>query len=232
MSSGGSAIRGSSVGAGPMGEQYRGFKSERVERHYYCINGHTQSPQFAAHVDPAEIPDMIDCPNCGLPAGQDKKNPPEILKHEPYKTHLAYVKERRTSDEAKALLDEALSSIKDRRAKLAEAAKKQLKEEAARTAAAKALAAKMAAEKAKAAKAVKPVNPVKPAKAVKAVAKKAAKPVAKKPVAKKPVAKKPAAKKSAPAKVVRKAAKAAPKAKATAKKTVVKKSASKVAKKK
>lgn len=227
MSSGGSAIRGSRVGAGPMGEQYRGFKSERVERHYYCINGHTQSPQFAAHVDPAEIPDMIDCPNCGLPAGQDKKNPPEILKHEPYKTHLAYVKERRTSDEAKALLDEALSSIKDRRAKLAEAAKKQLKEEAARTAAAKALAAKMAAEKAKAAKAVKPVKPVKPAKAVKAVAKKAAK-----PVAKKPVARKPAAKKSAPAKVVRKAAKAAPKAKATAKKTVVKKSASKVAKKK
>jgi hypothetical protein len=210
-----------------MGEQYRGFKSERVERHYYCINGHTQSPQFAAHVDPAEIPDMIDCPNCGLPAGQDKKNPPEILKHEPYKTHLAYVKERRTSDEAKALLDEALSSIKDRRAKLAEAAKKQLKEEAARTAAAKALAAKMAAEKAKAAKAVKPVKPVKPAKVVKAVAKKAAK-----PIAKKPVAKKPASKKSAPAKVVRKAAKAAPKAKATAKKIVVKKSASKVAKKK
>ena len=227
MSSGGSAIRGSRVGAGPMGEQYRGFKSERVERHYYCINGHTQSPQFAAHVDPAEIPDMIDCPNCGLPAGQDKKNPPEILKHEPYKTHLAYVKERRTSDEAKALLDEALSSIKDRRAKLAEAAKKQLKEEAARTAAAKAMAAKMAAEKAKAAKAVKPVKPVKPAKVVKAVAKKPAK-----PIAKKPAAKKPAAKKSAPAKVVRKTAKAAPKAKATAKKTVAKKSASKVAKKK
>jgi len=227
LSSGGSAIRGSRVGAGPMGEQYRGFKSERVERHYYCINGHTQSPQFAAHVDPAEIPDMIDCPNCGLPAGQDKKNPPEILKHEPYKTHLAYVKERRTSDEAKALLDEALSSIKERRAKLAEAAKKQLKEEAARTAAAKALAAKMAAEKAKAAKAVKPIKPVKPAKAVKAVAKKAAKPVAKKPIAKKPVAKK-----SAPAKVVRKTAKTAPKAKVTAKKTVAKKSASRVAKKK
>jgi hypothetical protein len=204
-----------------MGEQYRGFKSERVERHYFCINGHTQSPQFAAHVDPAEIPDMIDCPNCGLPAGQDKKNPPEILKHEPYKTHLAYVKERRTSDEAKALLDEALSSIKDRRAKLAEAAKKQLKEEAARTAAAKAQAVKIAAEKAKAAKAVKPVKPLKPSKPLKTVVKKAAKPVAKKPVAKK----------SAPAKVVRKAAKAAPKAKAASKKTGTKKAASKVVKK-
>lgn len=221
MATGGSAIRGSRVGAGPMGEQYRGFKSERIERHYYCVNGHTQSPQFAAHVDPAEIPDMIDCPNCGLPAGQDKNNPPQILKHEPYKTHLAYVKERRTQDEAKALLDEALSSIKDRRAKLAEAAKKQLKEEAARTAAAKAQAVKMAAEKAKAAKAVKPVKPLKPTKPVKAVAKKTTKPVAKKPVAKK----------ATPAKVVKKSAKAAPKSKPAAKKVPAKKPVSKVTKK-
>jgi hypothetical protein len=205
-----------------MGEQYRGFKSERVERHYYCINGHTQSPQFAAHVDPAEIPDMIDCPNCGLPAGQDKKNPPQILKHEPYKTHLAYVKERRTQDEAKALLDEALSSIKERRAKLAEAAKKQLKEEAARTVAAKAQAVKIAAEKAKAAKAVKPIKPVKPAKPIKATAKKTTKPITKKPVTKK----------TASAKVARKTAKAATKSKPMAKKVAAKKSASKATKRK
>ena len=222
MSSGGSAIRGSRVGAGPMGEQYRGFKSERVERHYYCINGHTQSPQFAAHVDPAEIPDMIDCPNCGLPAGQDKKNPPQILKHEPYKTHLAYVKERRTLDEAKALLDEALSSIKERRAKLAEAAKKQLKEEAARTAAAKAQAVKIAAEKAKAAKAVKPVKPVKPSKPVAAAAKKTVKPLAKKAVTKK----------AAPSKTAKKVTKAAPKAKPATKKIAAKKPSAKVTKKK
>ena len=223
MGSGGSAIRGSRVGAGPMGEQYRGFKSERVERFYYCINGHTQNPQFAAHVDPSEIPDMIDCPNCGLPAGQDKKNPPQILKHEPYKTHLAYVKERRTSDEARALLDEALSSIKERRAKLAEAAKKQLKEEAARTAAAKAKAAKLAAEKAKAAKAVKPVAPSKPTKRAKV-----AKPVAKKET--KSASKKLVSKKS-PAKVVKKSAKAAPKPKPAAKKVVTKKATPKAKKK-
>ena len=210
------------MGAGPMGEQYRGFKSERVERHYYCINGHTQSPQFAAHVDPAEIPDMIDCPNCGLPAGQDKKNPPQILKHEPYKTHLAYVKERRTSDEAKALLDEALSSIKDRRAKLAEAAKKQVKEEAARTAAAKAQAIKIAAEKAKAAKAVKPVKPAKPVKTVKAVIKKTAK----------PVAKKAAVKKAKAATAVKKTAKVTSKSKPAVKKATAKKTVKKVAKKK
>ena len=211
MANGGSAIRGSRVGAGPMGEQYRGFKSERVQRSYYCINGHVQEPMFAAHIDPSEIPDMIDCPNCGMPAGQDKKNPPETAKHEPYKTHLAYVKERRTADEAKSLLDEALTSIRERRVKLAQEATKQAK-----LAAAKAAAAKVAAAKAAAAKAVKP-KPVK----------KIEKPVAKKPASKKspvkPVAKtkakstpKVAPKTKAAAKVTKKVskplAKAAPKA--------------------
>jgi hypothetical protein len=202
-----------------MGEQYRGFKSERVQRSYYCINGHVQEPMFAAHIDPAEIPDMIDCPNCGMPAGQDKKNPPEIAKHEPYKTHLAYVKERRTSDEAKSLLDEALSSIRERRVKLAQEATKQAK-----LAAAKAAAAKVAAAKAAAAKAVKP-KPVK--KVEKPVAKKplakAPKPAAKKAVAK-PVAKsktkavaKPASKLKSPAKPAKKVSK--PTAKVAAKKS-------------
>jgi len=219
LANGGSAIRGSRVGAGPMGEQYRGFKSERVQRSYYCINGHVQEPMFAAHIDPSEIPDMIDCPNCGMPAGQDKKNPPEIAKHEPYKTHLAYVKERRTSDEAKSLLDEALASIRERRVKLAQEATKQAK-----LAAAKAAAAKVAAAKAAAAKAVKP-KPVK--KAEKPVAKKplakAAKPTAKKAVAK-PAAKsktkavaKPASKLKSSAKPVKKASK--PTAKLSAKKS-------------
>ena len=219
MANGGSAIRGSRVGAGPMGEQYRGFKSERVQRSYYCINGHVQEPMFAAHIDPSEIPDMIDCPNCGMPAGQDKKNPPEIAKHEPYKTHLAYVKERRTSDEAKSLLDEALASIRERRVKLAQEASKQAK-----LAAAKAAAAKVAAAKAAAAKAIKP-KPVK--KVEKPVAKKplakAAKPSTKKAVAK-PAAKsktktaaKPASKLKSSAKPVKKASK--PTAKVAAKKS-------------
>jgi len=202
LANGGSAIRGSRVGAGPMGEQYRGFKSERVQRSYFCINGHVQEPMFAAHIDPAEIPDMIDCPNCGMPAGQDKKNPPEIAKHEPYKTHLAYVKERRTSDEAKALLDEALASIRERRVKLAQEATKQAK-----LAVARAAAAKVAAAKAAAAKAVKPVKPV--AKATKPAAKDAPKKAAPKAVVKK--AAKPATKVKA-----KPAAKAAPKSKAKA----------------
>jgi hypothetical protein len=214
LANGGSAIRGSRVGAGPMGEQYRGFKSERVQRSYYCINGHVQEPMFAAHIDAAEIPDMIDCPNCGMPAGQDKKNPPEIAKHEPYKTHLAYVKERRTSDEAKALLDEALASIRERRAKLAQEATKQAK-----LAVARAAAAKVAAAKAAAAKAVKPIKPAKPA--AKPVAKSTAKAAPKKAAAK------PTAKKAAkPVSKAKASAKTAPKSKLKASAT---KSKSKVA---
>jgi len=120
MAGAGSAIRGSRVGSGPMGEQDRGYKAERVTRHYYCINGHVQSPQFAATVELEEIPVELDCPNCGLPAGQDRDNPPQIAKHEPYKTHLAYVKERRTEKEAIELLEEAVESIRARRAAAAE----------------------------------------------------------------------------------------------------------------
>ena len=122
MSNGGSAIRGSRVGAGPMGEADRGYQAERVERNYYCSNGHATNRAFAANVDELEIPEQLDCPNCGLPAGQDKDNPPIIAKHEPYKTHLAYVKERRTDDEAKELLEEAVSAVRERRVRLAEAA--------------------------------------------------------------------------------------------------------------
>lgn len=122
MSSGGSAIRGSRVGAGPMGEADRGFQADRVEKNYFCSNGHETNRAFSANVDAAEIPEQLDCPNCGLPAGQDKANPPIIAKHEPYKTHLAYVKERRTDDEAKDLLEEAVNAVRERRVRLAEAA--------------------------------------------------------------------------------------------------------------
>ena len=69
------------------------------------------------------MPSEIDCPHCGLPAGLDKANPPLVAKIEPYKTHLAYVKERRTDDEAAEILDEALQAIRERRERAAAAAK-------------------------------------------------------------------------------------------------------------
>ena len=61
------------------------------------------------------IPESWDCPRCGLPASLDSDNPPPPPKIEPYKTHLAYVKERRTDKEAADILDEALQMLRDRR---------------------------------------------------------------------------------------------------------------------
>lgn len=127
MSSNGAAIRGSRVGAGPMGEQDNGFQADRVTLTFYCFNNHSFSPSFAATVAKEELPEELDCPHCGLPSGLDKDNPPQIAKHEPYKTHLAYVKERRTAQEAKDLLDEAVASVRDRRERLIAEAKAEAK---------------------------------------------------------------------------------------------------------
>ena len=51
----------------------------------------------------------------GCPAGQDQTTPPPATKVEPYKSHLAYVKERRSEEDGEALLNEALAKIADRR---------------------------------------------------------------------------------------------------------------------
>ncbi|MDE2409607.1 MAG: RNA polymerase-binding protein RbpA [Actinomycetales bacterium] len=122
MSTGGNAIRGSRIGAGPMGEADRGYKAERVTITYYCSNGHDHTLSYAASVEAEEIPEESFCPSCGIPAGQDKANPPVLAKHEPYKTHLAYVKERRTEEEAQTLLDEAVAAVREKRIAAAAAA--------------------------------------------------------------------------------------------------------------
>ncbi|MDG2497225.1 MAG: RNA polymerase-binding protein RbpA [Aquiluna sp.] len=123
MMSGSPSIRGARVGAGPMGEQDRGHQVEKIALSFYCSNGHVTHPLFAASVNEEDIPTEIDCPHCGLPSGTDKENPPVVAKIEPYKTHLAYVKERRTDDEAEQILAEALDSIRNKRQRAAEAAK-------------------------------------------------------------------------------------------------------------
>jgi rubredoxin len=110
--SGGSAIRGSRVGAGPMGEAERGDSAPRQRVAYFCANGHETRPTFA--VD-AQLPDSWDCPRCGLPASRDESNPPPPPRIEPYKTHLAYVKERRSDSEAAEILQEALQTLRDKR---------------------------------------------------------------------------------------------------------------------
>jgi hypothetical protein len=118
MATGSSAIRGSRVGAGPMGERDHGIHAERIEVHYWDALGNETVRYYAAGVPAEEIPDIVDCPTSGLPAGRDQQNPPEISRLEPYKTHLAYVKERRTDEEAEQLLEDALRQLRARRGRL------------------------------------------------------------------------------------------------------------------
>ncbi len=112
MASGGSAIRGSRVGSGPMGEQDRGYHAERIAVSYWDELGNETVRYFAANLPADEIPDIIDSPSSGLPAGRDRENPPAPPKTEPYKTHLAYVRERRNEEDGEAILAEALAKLR------------------------------------------------------------------------------------------------------------------------
>ena len=111
---GGNAIRGSRVGAGPMGETERGDTAPRRRVSYWCSNGHETAPSFAQEHG-SEVPELWDCPRCGYPAGQDRENPPVPPRNEPYKTHLAYVKERRSDEDGAAILETALAKHRSKR---------------------------------------------------------------------------------------------------------------------
>ncbi|HEY8112324.1 MAG TPA: RNA polymerase-binding protein RbpA [Actinomycetes bacterium] len=107
----GNAIRGSRVGAGPMGEAERGDSAPRFRISYWCANGHETRPSFAEDSS-VQVPDTWDCPRCGLPAGRDNASPPAPPRTEPYKTHLAYVRERRSEADGEAILAEALEKLR------------------------------------------------------------------------------------------------------------------------
>jgi hypothetical protein len=63
---------------------------------------------------PSGVAGTWDCPRCGSPAGTDRLNPPPPLRNEPYKTHLAYVRERRNEADGEAILQEALAKLRGR----------------------------------------------------------------------------------------------------------------------
>ena len=95
-----------------MGEAERGEAAPRRRVAFWCANGHETRVAFATE---AEVPTLWDCPRCGLPAGQDRDDPPPAPRIEPYKTHLAYVRERRSDADGHALLEEALNRLAARR---------------------------------------------------------------------------------------------------------------------
>lgn len=95
-----------------MGEAERGDSAPRTRISFWCAKGHESQPAFAHD---AAIPDSWDCPRCGLPAGREQAAPPPIPRNEPYKTHLAYVRERRSDADGEAILEEALVKLRERR---------------------------------------------------------------------------------------------------------------------
>jgi rubredoxin len=94
-----------------MCEAERGESIGRFQVSYWCSNNHETKPSFAED-GTVVIPDQWDCPRCGFPAGRDKNNPPSPEVNVPYKTHLAYVKERRSEAEGKKILEESLRKLR------------------------------------------------------------------------------------------------------------------------
>jgi len=92
-----------------MGEAERGEAAPRQRIAFWCANLHETHTSFS---DEAAIPETWDCPRCGFPAGRDKDNPPAPPKTEPYKTHLAYVRERRNDADGEQILADALAKLR------------------------------------------------------------------------------------------------------------------------
>src|SRR5690606_40052402 len=64
-----------------------GARADRIQVSYWDALGNETVRYFAADVAPEDIPEQIDSPTTGLPAGRDRENPPMLPKNEPYKTH-------------------------------------------------------------------------------------------------------------------------------------------------
>lgn len=111
---GASRVRGARIGSGPGGEPMRGELAPRVQVSYWCAQGHETQRVFSA-AEAVEVPTEWTCIRCGEPAGQDAEEPPGSVQNVPFKTHLAYVLERRSASEGEELLGEALSALRARR---------------------------------------------------------------------------------------------------------------------
>jgi hypothetical protein len=86
----------------------------RIRVSYWCAKGHETQPVFLKMPED-QIPTMWDCRRCGAPASRDGR---AAAADDPfddgYKSHLEYVKERRSGQDAEAVLAGALEKLRAR----------------------------------------------------------------------------------------------------------------------
>jgi hypothetical protein len=86
----------------------------RIRISYWCAKGHETQLVFVK-LPEDQIPAVWDCRRCGVAAARDGGSPADAdILEDGYKSHLEYVKERRSSQDAEDLLAGALEKLRAR----------------------------------------------------------------------------------------------------------------------
>ncbi|MET4620225.1 RNA polymerase-binding protein RbpA [Micrococcaceae bacterium Sec5.1] len=107
---------GVALGSAPRHQSDHGDGEQlpRIRVPYWCAKGHETRLVFLKLPD-EQIPKNWDCPKCGLLASRD---PGQVAETRPeddlFKSHLDYVKERRSSQDAEIVLAGALERLRAR----------------------------------------------------------------------------------------------------------------------
>ncbi|MGM9470523.1 RNA polymerase-binding protein RbpA [Pseudarthrobacter sp. YS3] len=113
-----SAFRGTRVGvtegSGPknQSEAAAGERLPRIRVSFWCAKGHETQLVFLRLPD-EQIPAVWDCRRCGCQASREGKDAAGLEPlEEGFKSHLEYVKERRSDQDAEAVLAGALEKLR------------------------------------------------------------------------------------------------------------------------
>lgn len=85
----------------------------RLRVSYWCAKGHETTPVFLK-LPEDQIPLVWDCRKCGGPASRDGEAAAADALDDGYKSHLEYVKERRSDQDAEDVLAGALEKLRAR----------------------------------------------------------------------------------------------------------------------
>lgn len=85
----------------------------RIRVSYWCAKGHETTPVFLK-LPEDQIPLIWDCRKCGAAASRDGQAAAADAMDDGYKSHLEYVKERRSDQDAEDVLAGALEKLRAR----------------------------------------------------------------------------------------------------------------------